>query len=380
MKIRRSAGTISTAPKAIAKDARRQGQRDGKNQIPRQDWSLNSVPYLLQLQSQYAARARELDLELEQLKVDRERQHVNAIRTEIQESGKSTALQNNLARAEEELKLAQATLDGEADEVPLAKFARMRLVTNSFYLPFLFLLFIGEFTITAPAFRVLLGEKVGASLLVTLAVSGLSIGAAHILGIYLKSLFDRNRPKSGIYHTIFILIGIMVLATITFLSNIRGRSSVLTSGNLTGMSENQKILYLWAFFTIVQLTFIAIGIALSFMHYSEVESAVGRAKRRVWFLRKLQNRREKANARSGASVQELEIDTSRVLDLEQEVLKSKKILLRAQYEEAVAIYRNANIHARRDEMSGAHPSLQASEFDLRNLDLSYISSTRKELS
>jgi hypothetical protein len=41
------------------------------------------------------------------------------------------------------------------------------------------------------------------------------------------------------------------------------------------------------------------------------------------------------------------------------VLESKKILLRAQYEEAVAIYRDSNIQSRRDEMSGAHPSLQA---------------------
>jgi hypothetical protein len=70
------------------------------------------------------------------------------------------------------LSFSQAKLDGGADEVPMAKFARIRQIGNTFYLPFLFLLFIGEFTITAPAFRVLLGEKVGTSLIVTLAVSG----------------------------------------------------------------------------------------------------------------------------------------------------------------------------------------------------------------
>jgi hypothetical protein len=363
--------STSSAPKAIVKDARKQGRRDGKNQVPRQEWSRNSVPYLMQLQRQYAAFGRELDLQLEEKKLQKESQKVDALRTEIQEKGKATALHNNLTRAEAELQVAQAKLDGGAEEVPLAKFARMRLITNSFYLPFLFLLFIGEFTITAPAFRVLLGEKAGTSLIVTLAVSGLSVGAAHILGIYFKSLFDRNRPKSGVYNAMFMTIGVMLIATITFLSNIRGRNSVLTSGNLTGMTDGQKIIYLWAFYTVVQLTFIAVGIAISFMHYSEIESAVSRAKRKVWFLRQLQNRRESAKLKSGASVEESDIDLTKMLDRELEVLESKKILLRAQYEEAVAIYRDANIQSRRDEMSGAHPSLQASELDFSTSGLEF---------
>lgn len=357
--------STSSAPKAIVKNARKQGRRDGKNQVPRQEWTRNSVPYLMQLQRQYAAFGRELDLQLEEKKLQKEAQHVDALRTQIQEKGKSTALQNNLNRAEVELQIAQAKLDGGADEVPMAKFARMRLISNSFYLPFLFLLFIGEFFITAPAFRALLGENAGTSFIVTLAVSGLSVMAAHILGVYFKSLFDRNRPKSGVFTGLFLVVGILVVGAITYLSNVRGRNSVITSGNLTGLSENGKIYYLWAFYTVLQLTFVAVGIAISFMHYSEIESAVTHAKRKVWFLRQLQNRRETAKLKSGASVEESDIDLTKMLDRELEVLESKKILLRAQYEEAVAIYRDANIQSRRDEMSGAHPSLQASELDFR---------------
>ena len=363
--------STSSAPKAIIKDARKQGRRDGKNQVPRQEWTHNSVPYLMQLQRQYAAFGRELDLQLEEKKLAKEAQKVEAIRTEIQENGKSQALALKLAKAEAELEKAQSKLDGGVEEVPLAKFARIRLISNTFYLPFLFLLFIGEFTITAPAFRILLGEKVGPSLIVTLTVSGLSVGAAHILGIYFKSLFDRNRPKLGVYNYLFAVIGILLLATITFLSNIRGRNSVLTSGNLTGMSDTGKITYLWAFYTLLQLTFVGVGIVISFMHYSEIESAVGRAKRKVWFLRTLQNRRNSEKLKSGASIEESEIDTSKMLDRELEVLESKKILLRAQYEEAVAVYRDSNIQSRRDEMSGAHPSLQASELDFRTSGLEF---------
>jgi hypothetical protein len=363
--------STSSAPKEIIKDARKQGRRDGKNQVPRQEWTHNSVPYLMQLQRQYAAFGRELDLQLEEKKLAKETQKVEAIRTEIQEKGKSQALAQKLVLAEEELEKAQSKLDGGVEEVPLAKFARIRLISNTFYLPFLFLLFIGEFTITAPAFRILLGEKVGPSLIVTLTVSGLSVGAAHILGIYFKSLFDRNRPKSGVYNSLFAIIGILLIATITFLSNIRGRNSVLTSGNLTGMSDTGKIFYLWAFYTLLQLTFVGVGIVISFMHYSEIESAVGRAKRKVWFLRTLQNRRNSEKLKSGTSVEESDIDTSKMLDRELEVLESKKILLRAQYEEAVAVYRDSNIQSRRDEMSGAHPSLQASELDFRTSGLEF---------
>ena len=353
----------SSAPKEILKDARKQGRRDGKNQIPRQEWEHNSVPYLIKLQRQYAALGRELDLQLEEKKLAQETKKVDALRGEIQEKGKAKALAEKLALAEAELAKALSKLEGEKEEVPMAKFARIRQIGNSFYLPFLFLLFIGEFTITAPAFRVLLGEKVGTSLIVTLAVSGLSVGAAHILGIYFKSLFDRSRPKSGIYHVMFGAIGALLVATITFLSNIRARNGVLTSGNLTGMTEDGKIVYLWIFYTLLQLTFIGVGIVISFMHYSEIESSVARAKRKVWFLRYLQNRRNSAKLKSGASVEESAVDTSKMLDRELEVLESKKILLRAQYEEAVAVYRDANIQSRRDEMSGAHSALQASELD-----------------
>jgi len=361
----------ASAPKRIIKEARKQGRRDGKNQIPRQEWTKNSVPFLLQLQRRFAAFGRELDLQLEEKKLAKESQMVDALSQEIQENGKSQALSESLADAKAELAAFQAKLDGGTEEVPMAKFARIRQIGNSFYVPFLFLLFIGEFTITAPAFRVLLGEKVGTSLIVTVAVSGLSVGAAHIIGVYFKSLFDRNRPKSGIYHVMFGVIGALLVGTITFLSNIRARNGVLTSGNLTGMTEDQKITYLWIFYTLLQLTFIGVGIIISFMHYSEIESSVARAKRKVWFLRNPQSRRNKVKLQSGASVAKSDIDTSRMLDQELEVLESKKILLRAQYEEVAAVYRDANIHARRDEMSGAHAALQASELDFRTTGLEF---------
>jgi hypothetical protein len=362
---------LSSAPKQIIKAARKHGRRDGKNQVPRQDWGKASVPYLIQLQRQYAAYGRELDLDLEQKKLDIENQKVNAARLEIQEKGKEGVLAKNLVRAEADLARVQAQLDGSIEEVPMAKFARIRMISNFLYVPFLILLFIGEFTITAPAFRVLLGEKKVSATIVTFAVSWLSVGAAHILGVYLKSQFDRSRPKSGIYNAIFAVVASFLTSTIVFLSYIRASNSALTAGNLTEIPENWRVEFLWAFYTVLQLTFVIVGTTISFMHYSEIESAVLHAKRKVWFLRKLQERRDAKKSKSGSSVEESELDLTKVLDRELEVLESKKILLRAQYEEVNAIYRDSNINSRRDEMSGDHPSLQALELDFRNAGLDF---------
>ena len=368
------AKNTSSAPKVLVKEARKQGRRDGKNQVPRQEWGANSVPYLGQLHKKFASFGRELDLSVEQNKLNRENAKVDAIKSEIQQKGISDALARNLDRAEAELARTQGQLDGAVDEVPMAKFARMRLITNSAYVPFLILLFIGEFTITAPAFRVLLGESRGTSLLVTLAVSGLSVGAAHILGIYLKSLFDRSRPKSGIYNAIFITGAVFLTVTIVYLSYIRAANSALYAGMITEIPQAWRLEFLWSFYTVLQLTFIAFGTAISFMHYSEIETALRRAKIKVWFLRRLQTNRDKKKIASGTSVEGTQVDTSKVLDQELEVLESKKILLRAQYEEVCAIYRDANIHARRDEMDGAHIALRPLELDFRSTGIDFHTS------
>ena len=364
----------SSAPKVLVKEARKQGRRDGKNQVPRTQSGANSVPFLGQLHKKFTAFARELDLALEEKKLEREAQKVNALKSDIQQKGATDALSRNLARAEADLAKAQAHLDGGVEEVPMAKFARMRMVSNAIYIPVLIMLFIGEYIITAPAFRVLLGEKRGQSVIAAVAVSLLSVVAAHIFGVYIKSLFDRSRPKSGIFSAVFMTVAAVLTATIVYLSYIRGSSSVLSSGMLTEIPDNWKLEFLWGLYIVIQMTFVCVGTALSFMHYSEVESTLRRAKIYVWFLRRLKERREKKRAKSGSSVEESQIDVSKMLDQELEVLESKKILLRAQYEEVCAIYRNANIHSRRDEMDGAHISLRPLELDFRSVGLDFHTS------
>lgn len=352
--------------KAIMKDASKQGRKDGKNQVPRQEWGAGSVPYLTQLQQHFAGLSQQLDVSLEQKKMQKEASKVEAIRIEIQEKGKTEALLKNLTRAEEELAKVQLQLDGASEEVPMAKFARMRMISNVFYVPFLFFLFIGEVMITAPAFQVLLAEKKSTAWIITYAVSFLTVGSAHILGIFLKSQFDRSRPKSKLYNVIFIVISGFVTSTIVLMSYIRGSNSALSAGMLTEIAPSWRLEFLWIFYSFLQLTFVVVGIAISFMHYSEIESTLARTKRKVWILRKLRDNREAKRIKSGNSVEESEVDESQILARELEVIDSKKKLLESNYLEAVAAYRSANINSRSDEMDGAHPSLQALQLNLVN--------------
>jgi hypothetical protein len=169
-------------------------------------------------------------------------------------------------------------------------------------------------------------------------------------------------------------VAVFLTVTIVYLSYIRASNSALYAGMITEIPQNWRVEFLWSFYSFLQLTFIAAGTAISFMHYSEIETALRRAKIKVWFLRRLQNNRDKKKVASGSSVEGAQVDTSKVLDQELEVLESKKILLRAQYEEVCAIYRDANIHARRDEMDGAHTALRPLELDFRNTGIDFHTS------
>ena len=359
---------VSLTSKKLIALSRKHGKRDGKNQVPRKDWGQNSVPYLMQLQRKYAVMSRELDLEFDQKKLRRESQKIAAMKREIQEKSRSSALEKNLSRAEADFARLNLQLEGGSEEGPMSKFARVRVIGNSFYFIFLTLLFIGEFFITAPAFKFLLGEHTATAYIVTLSASGLSVGVAHILGIVCKTKFDSTRPKPVVFDYLFATLAIYVVVLIVFLSNIRARNSLLTSGNLTGLSDTSKLNYLWAFFSVLQLTFVLVGIAVSFLHYSEIQSSFQKARRKVWLLHRTQTRRDAAKFASGASLERQVIDIAQLLNCELEILESEKILLRSQYEVAVAAYRDANINSRSDEMDGSHPALQPIDLNFQNVD------------
>ena len=342
----------------MLKEARQRGKRDGKNEVPRQEWGAGSVPYLGQLNKQFIALASSMILKFEQLQEQRESSKIFSLQTEIQDNAKFKIAELELIRAKEELERTQKVVDGTADEAPLGKFARIRLINNYLYGFFLLVLGSGEFLITAPAFRLLLGDNTGTANLVAFTVSVLSMAAAHIIGLSLKTKLDRSRPQTKLVSVLLLVVSILLSITVLYLSYIRAAKGVGVANNLAEIPPSLRLEFLWGLYSILQFTFIGVGTYLSFLHHSETESALGKAKR-VYLWRKYQLKRmESRRKKQGASVEEANLDMDKLIEQEKVVLESRLNLLSAQYREVCAVYRDSNIHNRRDELDGAHPALK----------------------
>lgn len=354
-KLRKSSSSVNIT---LLNEARRRGRRDGKNEVPRQDWGPGSVPYLGQLNKQFTSVGSSMILEFEQLQEKREILKITSAQTEIHEDVKLKLVQEELQIAKEEMERSQKIVDGSDDEAPLGRFARIRLIHNNLYGFFLIILGSGEFLITAPALKFLLGEKNRTANLVAFSISVLSMAAAHIIGISLKTKLDRSRPQTKLVTLILVTVVGLLFVAVLYLSYIRAAKGFDVSNNLKEIPANLRLEFLWGLYTILQLTFIAVGSYLSFMHHSETESALSKSKRRYLWKRYLANRMEKKRRKQGASVEEANLSMEKLIGQEQVVLVSKLNLLSAQYREVCAVYRDANIHNRRDELDGAHPALK----------------------
>jgi hypothetical protein len=71
----------------------------------------------------------------------------------------------------------------------------------------------------------------------------------------------------------------------------------------------------------------------------------------------------RSSSKKGSNLEATDVSLEDAIAREKEVLSSRLQLLIAQYREVCAVYRDANIHARRDEIHGSHPSLLEEPLD-----------------
>jgi hypothetical protein len=354
---------ITSVNKAILRTAKKRGRRDGKNEVPRQDWPQGSVPYLTQLNKQFKALGNSLQLQFEQKQLGREYEKIDSEKANIRDQGKNEILKQEFDRATLNLEKIQNEFQGSEKEVPTAKFARVRLINNFLYYFFLVILGYGEFLITVPALRFLLGEANATATIVAASVSFLTIATAHALGISLKTKLDRSKPHAELVTGYLIVVASLVAMTVLFLSYIRAAKGYTVSGNLTEIPENLRIWFLMGLYSILQFSFIAVGSYLSFLHHSEIEAALNRAKL-VYMWKKFRlGRVNRSSSKKGSNLEATDVSLEDAIAREKEVLSSRLQLLIAQYREVCAVYRDANIHARRDEIHGSHPSLLEEPLD-----------------
>lgn len=339
----------------IQKMAYRRGRRDGKAEKPALTWSANSVPFISQSLAQHSAeaerriaRAREaLNVRIyESLEREEQIRHMSA---------QLALMESDIVEATERSKYFKNEVDGYKEENPMGRFARTKLVSDSWYYFLLLILAIGEVLVTAPALIQLFGDAKQTSYIIAVAVGILPVAGAHVLGTFLKSRLDRQRPQENWIKNCFIAVFILLLLAIFVLGVLRAGMTIdqLEDFNIVGANHNK--LFLLLFFIIIQLAFFTVAISLAFMHYSPSAEAHKYAKRELNKLKIEESVLTKTltGLRSKSSITTDEID-AKIRSLASEVE-----ILQKEYEVSVSVYREANIHARRDEIDGSHQALQA---------------------
>lgn len=354
MKLRPKRTTKSSWEK-LAHD---RGLRDGKAEKPSLDWGQNSVPFLSELHKHALKRLSDLSLKtraglnnLVQQSLDRN-DRVRLLQNE------KILLDKKYEYAENRVKAFQATLDGYNDENPIGRFARTKNIADGFYYPILAILGAGEIFITAPALIKLFNEKIfgteNFAYLIALSVGLLTVVSAHILGLSLKLKLDRQRPQEPwVIKLLYPLVG-LVLGSVIALAFLRaGQVFKELPGDFFVTNDLGRKFFLLGFFIFLQLAFIAVATHLAFLHYSKIEHDLRHAKKEA---KKIESATNRANKELAELISVSYISNENIA-LASKTLEAELEVIRSAYLAAAAVYADANIHARRDDINAAHPSL-----------------------
>ena len=347
----------------IAKLASRRGRRDGKAEKPSVNWGANSVPFISQALAQFSAEAER--------RIAKTRDKLNARVYESLERDEQIvlltsqigAMDNLLVEADAREKHFKNDIDGYKEENPHGRFARTKLIGDVVYPVVLTVLAIGEIFVTLPALVQLFGSGKAESRIIGVAVGILPVAGAHIIGIFLKSRLDRQRPQENWLRNFYLAIFCLIITAIVALGILRAGITEGALQDFTIIGPGHTKQYLIFFFIFLQLAFFSVATGLSFMHYSPSAEAHKHAKKESEKLKS----EEKALQKSLLSFKAKAGISSDEVDAQIRSLTSEIEILQKEYEVAVSIYREANILSRRDEIDGSHPALQAPKMNV-NLD------------
>ena len=346
----------------IKKMASRRGRRDGKAEKPSTAWGANSVPFISQALAQYSAEAER--------RIAKTRDKLNArVYESLERDEQITLLTSQIAsmekalhEADEREKHFKNDVDGYKEENPVGRFARTKLIGDVVYPIVLTVLAIGEIFVTLPALVQLFGSGKAESRIIGVAVGVLPVAGAHIIGIFLKSRLDRQRPQENWLRNFYLSIFVLIIGAIIALGILRAGITEGALQDFTIIGPGHTKQYLIFFFIFLQLAFFAVATGLSFMHYSPSAEAYKHARKESQKLKT----EEKELKKSLLSYKAKSSISSDEVDAQIRSLTSEIEILQKEYEVAVSIYREANIHARRDEIDGSHAALQAPKM---NVDL-----------
>jgi hypothetical protein len=347
------------------------GTRDGKGEKPTESWPSNSVPFLNELNTRALKKAQNLILSTRT-------ELNNSVSESIQRDDQLQLLEaqgemevRRLDEISARVKIFQEVVDGYREENSVGKFARIRAIPDFFYYPVLILLAAGEVFLTAPALVLLFGDIEFFAWTVAVAVGFLTVVGAHVIGLSLKLKLDRQRPQEGwVIKMLYPFSTVLFLAVIV-VGYVRSAQALgaLQKFNIIE-SEIGRRIFLVFFFVLLQLAFIAVAIMLSFLHYSKSEHDLRDAKREYKKIKgvhgNLMQRYQELASKS--------FITQEIVGIEREKLLASIKLIETEYLAACSVYVDGNIHARRDEMNGAHVSLVPPKFEITVDDFSDLKS------
>jgi hypothetical protein len=344
----------------IRRMARRRGRRDGRAEKPSLTWDVGSVPFISHAHAQYSAEGEKF--------VKQTRKKLNERIYETLERDEQihllesqlVKLEGSILEAEQRVKHFKNELDGYKEENPIGRFARTRLIPDKLYWFVLAILISGEILVTAPALVQLFGEGKWQSWVIAVAVGFLPVAGAHLIGTFLKSRLDRQRPQENWVKWLYIAVFVILLFAISALGILRAG---ITEGNLldfTIVPQDQTKQFLILFFIALQLSFFTVAVGLGFLHHSPSAEALKEAKKELMTLKDeekaIQNPLMKYKSKNRLTIDETDANLRE--------LASEVEILMKEHDITVSVYREANIHARRDEIDGGHIALQALELEI----------------
>jgi hypothetical protein len=358
--------------------AKTRGIRDGKGEKPAENWPANSVPFLKEVNKlalleadTQASRSREKLSDLVSQSINRDTR-VNELNLLINNNA------SEMSSAKMRIDAIQKELDGYSTENPVGKFARTRAITDWFYYPALLILAIGEVLVTQPAVFYLFGDGTVEAWIVSIAIGLLTVVGAHVMGISLKLKLDRQRPQENWVIKLALILAVSMLMAVVVLGTLRAGQTLNKLQEFTIIEgELGRKMFLTCFFIIIQMAFIVVASKLAFLHYSKTEHDLRSAKKDYKKARGVHEKYLKEL--NGLKSQQFL--TPEIIEVEKNNLVAAWKIIESRYQAACAAYADANIHARRDDLNAAHPSLLAPALELQVenfVDLHEIASNLKE--
>ena len=328
--------------------ARRKGRLHGRQGMPPLDWNGGPVSYLESLRFSYQNQVNTLELRLRVV----EGQSITATEEDLadKESQSYQIAQLEQERSMYETRLSQVLAEkmGDHNENPTGRAARLRHIPVVIYILALIALAVGEYFVTLPATKLILGDVSYIAWLLTGSFAALSIVAAHLIGLTFKIDIDRDKPQPATQRWGAIVIFIFINLVVVLLSAVRS-GTVESVPVRFGMSD--KVFGTVLFF-MIQMSFILCAIALSYYFHSDLESEIRSTKRKIKRLTsRIRNLMKARNTPGGGNLTpEKKLVQIRAITTDMQVLDSE-------YHELCSIYRGANLLAQKVAFTSPGPGL-----------------------